>query len=188
MKFLTVLFKEDGTYFGTQGHERPLPDSWMPPPYTNPGETQVRRLVAVHLGAAELSGTARCVSTDLFDAIESHPASTSEAPKFGIKDMALMPQIYDAPVALADFPAWMRANGPDRMPKALRAWLTLVMPDLAAQYRLDRDVSLEDMMAVEAKRTPTILEEHSRMPNLKAAQERQREEQRQAKFQKARGG
>ncbi len=164
MKFLTVLFFEDGTYAGTQGNERPLADDWQPPTYLHPGDTRVRRYLAVHLGAAEMPGNGRCVSTDLAEALEPHPESTPAAPKFGIKSIDRMPQILDAPVALADFPAWMRANGPDRMAMPLRAWLTLHMPELAATYGLDRGIDIEAMIAVERRRV--VRPEHSMLPEL----------------------
>ncbi len=171
MKLLTVLFYDDGRYAGTQGHERPLRDGWEPPCYLLPGEEAPRRFLAVHLGAGEMPGGDRCVSTDLAEALEHHPSSTPEAPRFGIKSMDLMPQIYDAPVALADFPRWMRANGPARMAKPLRAWLTLHEPELAATYRLNRGIDIDDMAAVERKRV-LARPEHSLLPELELRSER----------------
>jgi hypothetical protein len=187
MKFLTVLFYDDGTYAGTQGNERPLPDDWSPPLYTKPGDAAPRRFLAVHLGVAEMPGNGRCVSTDLGEVLETHPKSTPEAPKFGIKSMAMMPQIHDAPVTLKDFPRWMRANGPAAMPKALRAWLTLTQPELAAAYRLDRGITIDDQMEVEAKRA-LLREEHSRLPALKVLAERQAAQRRQRLFERSRRG
>jgi hypothetical protein len=172
MKWLTVLYRDDGSVGGVLGREAPIPDAWEAPVYFHAGDPAPRRFIAVHLGVGQMPGGGRCVTEDLYEAIESHPDSTPSAPKFGIKDMALMPQIHDAPCLVADFPTWMRANDPRRLPLFFRAWMTLTMPELAATYGLARGVSIEDLLDVEARRVG-VRPEHSRLPKLRARRDRE---------------
>lgn len=174
MKFLTVLFKADGTFLGTMGHERPLPDTWAPPMYHEPGESAALSSVAVHLGCAETDGSDRCCSTDLFEALLTHETSTGDAPRFGIRDLSAMPQIHDCPVLKSDFAPWLEKNGVERLHPRMRAWLTMTMPEFAAAHGLDRDITIDDMIAAESARGPFLTEEHSRLPQLQARAEKER--------------
>jgi hypothetical protein len=166
MKFLTILFYDDGRYAGTQGAERLLPDDWQPPTYMLPGDTKPRRFLAVHVGAAEMNGTPKCVSTELSEALEADPASSPAAPRFKVITGKQSPALIDVPCTRSAMDAWLRANGPDKVAQPLRAWLTLTTPEFAATYRLNRGVDLADLVAVERKRLGTIRPEHSRLSSL----------------------
>jgi hypothetical protein len=165
VKFLTILYYPDGTVAGTSGSEYPLPDTWAPPPFILPGDSEPRRFLAQHLGAGEMPGDGRCVSELLAEAVETHPQSRAGALRFNVRPGKALPLIHDVPCSLSGLEGWLRANGPDRMAKPLRAWLTLCAPDFAEAHRLDRGVDLEDMIAVERKRAG-VRPEHSRLVDL----------------------
>lgn len=166
MKFISFIFWPDGRLAATRGTELLYTSPPSPCIVQVPGDASVS-LIIKHIGVMETDGGNVCPSELLLDALESHPDSTPDDLKVQIKPgyEELVATITPCPCCEVDLIAFVEQNGRGQLPERVRAYISLISPELAKELGLNVGISLLHKIAAEKKRH-LVHKPQSRLPDL----------------------